>query len=454
MKYDYLKQVLKVLGLAIVLLLIIGHIPNLKFEYKHFSLLSDIQQKDTVSNDTDSLRTGGLDHITDSSDSTSLDSLLTEQPVCSEDGIVSIEDFSPDKQALKAFFDALQNNPKKEPVRIGFLGDSFIEGDIITSELRKQMQAAYGGTGIGFIPIVSPVAQCRKNIQQTAIGWTTQSMVYYKKADWTKFCLTGFYYRPAEGATLDLKFNNKDRANQASFFFINEKNTKITVEVSGGAPVEYSPEPSGELQSILLENSDLTSLKIKVSKVEGFTGIGLFLNNTTGVYVDNFSVRGSSGSVMITVNKGLTEQLSQKVPYDLLVIQYGLNVMTTEKTMYTSYRKLMINAINHLKECYPGVPLLLMSVGDRSSKGASGLSTHPGVLSLINAQREMAKETGIAFWNTYEAMGGEHSMIEFVKHTPPMAAKDYTHINYLGGDKVADEMFKSLMKEKARLMPR
>lgn len=112
----------------------------------------------------------------------------------------------------------------------------------------------------------------------------------------------------------------------------------------------------------------------------------------------------------------------------------------------------MISAIKHLQECYPGVPILMMSIGDKGSKSIDGINTHPGVLPLINTQRQIAKETGICFWNTYQAMGGEHSMIRFVNHVPPMAAKDYTHINVAGGDFIGERLYCALMWEQKRLI--
>ena len=37
------------------------------------------------------------------------------------------------------------------PVRVAYYGDSFIEGDILVSDLRELMQARYGGYGVGWI---------------------------------------------------------------------------------------------------------------------------------------------------------------------------------------------------------------------------------------------------------------------------------------------------------------
>lgn len=475
----YLKEGLTVLGATIVLLLLFGAIPDFEFKYKHFNILSDILKSDSLAEELDehttvellgngeellALVADSLKMVSSSEPSAQAvkDSLVAKPTLpdaktssfgASAEG-VTIEDYSSGKKALYPFYRALQNDIKTRPVRIGVLGDSFIEADIITAKLRKLLQSRYGGTGVGFVPIASPAAQYRQTIHHTFSGWTTFSMVYYKKADWKKFCLSGFYFTPnKEGASVTLKTVKNEPVTMISFFFINEKHTKVSVTINNQAPVEYRPESSESVQQLVFSDPAIQSVSIQVKQVEGFTAFGMYLNNTSGVYVDNFSVRGSSGSVLTTMSKELSTQLTQHVPYDLLVIQYGLNVIATDKKWYPSYKKLMVNAIQRLQECYPGVPILMMSVGDKGSKGAEGITTHPGVLPLIEAQRQAAGQAGIAFWNTYQAMGGEKSMAQFVDHKPPMAAKDYTHINYLGGDKIAEQLFESLMKDKARLNP-
>lgn len=69
---------------------------------------------------------------------------------------VQIEDFSTGRVGLVRFFSALNNIRELErPVRIAFLGDSFIEGDIVVADLRAAFQEQFGGNGVGFVPVYS-----------------------------------------------------------------------------------------------------------------------------------------------------------------------------------------------------------------------------------------------------------------------------------------------------------
>ena len=52
-----------------------------------------------------------------------------------------IEDYSVGHIGLKRFFAALRNSRQaNRPVRVAFLGDSFIEGDIVVADFRSGMQ--------------------------------------------------------------------------------------------------------------------------------------------------------------------------------------------------------------------------------------------------------------------------------------------------------------------------
>ena len=63
-------------------------------------------------------------------------------------GKTPIEDFSADGR-FASFCDTLIK--ANRTVRIAVLGDSFIEGDILTADLRERLQAAFGGRGTGFL---------------------------------------------------------------------------------------------------------------------------------------------------------------------------------------------------------------------------------------------------------------------------------------------------------------
>jgi hypothetical protein len=48
----------------------------------------------------------------------------------------------------------------------------------------------------------------------------------------------------------------------------------------------------------------------------------------------------------------------------------------------------------------------------------------------------------------YEAMGGENSIVKYVDSKPALAAKDYTHLTYWGGKKLAVKLANAILHER------
>lgn len=92
-------------------------------------------------------------------------------PIDPHDGeIIVMEDYSPDGNGLKRFKSALAQAGNRV-VRIAFLGDSYIEGDIFTQDVREKLQDQYGGCGVGYVNMYSEFPGFRRSITQSGSGW-------------------------------------------------------------------------------------------------------------------------------------------------------------------------------------------------------------------------------------------------------------------------------------------
>jgi lysophospholipase L1-like esterase len=107
----------------------------------------------------------------------------------------------------------------------------------------------------------------------------------------------------------------------------------------------------------------------------------------------------------------------------------------------------MAKLVNKLKTAFPGTPILLLSVSDRSQRKQGQFITMATIPLLIQAQEKIAFDNNLLFWNLFEAMGGENSMAEFANSKPALANKDYTHLNFAGGRKVGLSLARSFIHE-------
>ncbi len=363
---------------------------------------------------------------------------------------VRIEDYSIGHTGLKRFFSALNNRVyMNRPVRIAVLGDSFIEGDIMVADFRNEMQNKFGGNGVGFVPITSTAAQYRPTIDQKPEGWTTYSILQNKKQ---KYTLPGMVFE-SKSDRAKLLFKTSERYQRlkkvSSLKFIYEKNeaTKLQLIYSGSTDTIVDQLPSSTyLSQYVINNDSITDGQFLFTQSKGFKALGIALEDNKGVIVDNFSLRGNSGLMMEHFDPEYCASFSKVRPYDLIILQYGLNVIDGDMLQYGWYRTRMVEAIKHLQRCFPDSDILLLSLTDRANQYNGVFKTMPAVLALLHTQRLIAKQAGIPFWNMFGAMGGENSMVTYVEKG--WASKDYTHMSFRGGREIAKSLMKALMLEK------
>ena len=393
---------------------------------------------------------GGVDTLADSGAGRSNPALairddLLSVPRVSDTSVVQIVDYSPDCQMMAAFYHALAYEADTSTVRIAVLGDSFIEADIITADMREQLQITYGGRGVGFVPFSTPLSKYRGTVDHDHEGWTDYNLIKRKSVPEEyrdRFCISGMLSVPSEGAYSEycgVDFRQRiAECGTASLLFVNRDNTLLDVSVNGAPTVRYAPQAGESLQRIAVEcGGDISSLEVDVTQADGFIGYGVVLEDSVGVSVHNFSVRSNSGLALLGTSYDINSRLNDYMAYDMVILQYGLNAMSADVTNYTYYGRQLERIINYIKQCFPGSAIVVMSVGDRSTMENGHAVTMPAVKAMLRSQEAAARACGVGFWNTYEAMGGDNSMPKFVERK--WAAKDYTHIGYPGGKYIAEQ---------------
>ena len=91
--------------------------------------------------------------------------------------------------------------------------------------------------------------------------------------------------------------------------------------------------------------------------------------------------------------------------------------------------------IEEVQRAAPGVPILVASPLDRAIKGSDGeLKTSPVIERIILGQHAAAMEHGVAFWNTFEAMGGRGTMAKWRHTRPQLGNNDLSHPTPAGAE--------------------
>ncbi len=366
--------------------------------------------------------------------------------------ITPIEEFfeGSDNSPMSQFYEKLLAG--KSSVRVAFMGDSFVEGDILTADLRELMQDSFHGLGVGYAPVASPFTGFRQTIKTQSKGWTPYNIMQLKNVPSPysdDFFVSGWVAQASEGASTRWEMTERRRhlqeCRRVRLLFISREESVVSIKLNDGEERTFSFDADNVVRQIVIEEPSIRSLEMKVLKgAAGFTGIGAEFDDTQGISIDNFSIRSNNGQAMFRSSPSVNAQINNMRPYDLVILQYGLNIMQAERTNYSLYAEQVEKMIGYVRSCFPGAAVLVMGVSDRSQKDESGIAPMRSAVNLTEWQRTAAEKCGAAFWNTYEAMQRKGGMTEFVNKN--WAGKDYTHINYAGGREIARELYYAFLQ--------
>ena len=351
---------------------------------------------------------------------------------------------------LKPFFDAL-NKAKKRKVRIAHYGDSIIGGDLITQDIRDELQAEFGGSAPGFLAIASKDIKFRmttkhsfpekdwktvrvfSNLRRAPIGINTN--VYTPKGKtWVEYETTPHYKR-LDGYNEAVLFYSDAKPSSIQYKYGNEKAKFVKLDTSPG--LHTAKFKSGKKEK---------KLHIDFSMKDQANIFGVSLEAGNGIYVDNFPMQGRSGASLEKIPVEEFQAFNKELDYKLIILQFGLNVIGKIERTAKKYQNEMVSVVKHLQKAFPNTGILLVGVNDKGFKKGQKITTDPSVKKLLAVQMGVVKKTNIAFWNLFEAMGGENSMQHWVKANPPLAWGDYTHFNNQGAKKVAKLLSEALIE--------
>lgn len=350
---------------------------------------------------------------------------------------------------LEKFYKSLfvLEKDKNAKVQIAYYGDSMNDGDLIVQDLRKLFQEKYGGKGVGFVNIYSESARSRGSVfHNYSDNWLHSS--FLKRINSQSLGISGYV---AFADTLKTEtwvsyiasnLPSKSRLYNPTLYYGKSDSAKIYIDRKG-VRTEIKLKGKNFLNTYKISSSALYKLKLYF-KTNDTPIYGINFATKNGIHIDNFSTRGNSGLGLTLLRYNLMQQFQRKLSYDLIILQFGNNVMSKKHSNYSWYKKGMKRAINHLQKTFKKADVLVFSVADKSRKYGTEMKTDSAVYELLKAQYFTAKESNSSFLSLYELMGGKNTMIKWVEEKPIKANKDYTHFNITGSKEISKLIFDEL----------
>ena len=282
------------------------------------------------------------------------------------------------------------------------------EGDLIVKDFTSYFQEKFGGQGVGLVNITSESAASRSSItHEFSKNWKTQSYLKVKRPS-KPFGVNGhvfFANDTSNVAWVKYKANNtrfSSELNKPTLFYGSSSNKEGRISYTIGTDtISKKLTPNGLVNSMVLSEGNLKSIKVNFKKADSIPFYGFNFDDGKGVHVDNFSNRGNSGLPIGSFDVATMRAFHAKLDYDLIVLQYGANVLNYGTLNYSWYEKRMAKVVAHLQECFPGVTVLVISTADKSTKYDMEMKTDSAVIPLKTAQKHYAIKSQANFENLY-----------------------------------------------------
>jgi lysophospholipase L1-like esterase len=361
-----------------------------------------------------------------------------------------------DREFLKDLFERFDACRKQnEIIHILHYGDSQIEGDRITGYIRQKMQEKFGGEGPGLLPAVQPIPSF--SVAQTASEHIERYIIsgnLQNKLPSRRYGALGQVGMVADESFISVQVRNWKQTfeNVRTFrkvrLFVGRPDAHFKADlIVPGRPVARQrvkdrKAPAGVLTWDLDEPAKKFTLKLHGSGEV----YGMAVDGASGIAVDNIPFRGSSGTFFTAMDSTVLGAMLRELNTQLILLEFGGNmtpVLRNAKAI-ENYKQQMSRQIALLKRLCPGAKILLIGPADMSTKVNGKLQTYPRLAEMTEALKEAALQQHAAFWNMYEVMGGENSMVDWVKNTPPLAAPDYIHFSPKGAERIAGLFCESL----------
>lgn len=370
-----------------------------------------------------------------------------------------IEQHIENPDALRPFFAALEQTARREAhaiTRIAHYGDSSIATDLITHTVRRRMQRRFGDAGHGF-HLVSrgTMPYAHRDVKHRAgDGWQLRQIVASQDRHgiygyggvsfqpngtgaWAKFATDSD--APVGGRVSRFQIYYRTQPNGGRLRYQIDDSERQELETRGdhGDAVEVVEVPDGPHE-----------LEIRAGGGGPVRLYGVALErDVPGVVYDSLGLVGARARRLLNYDAAhVARQMELRQP-DLVILGFGGNEADDPVHRVDSYEAEMVQVIQRMRAGRQDAACLVFAPLDQARRDEHGrVETIETIPRIVAAQEAAARRAGCAFYNTFEAMGGEGAMAAWSRARPRLALSDYRHATPAGYEAIGNMFYKALLE--------
>ena len=374
-----------------------------------------------------------------------------------EYGGISVYIEDPTGRGMRAFYEALEKTARARDgaiTRVGHYGDSSIATDLLTSTIRDDLQARFGDAGHGFVLAAKGyIPYKHRGIRQSSNpeDWDVREVVRRQDRN-GRYGYGGVQSRAEPGAWAWIGTAKRgDVGTKASRF-----------------DIYYEAQPHGGTFSVRLDKGEreivstksdilgdgVYSIKapdgphrINLRYLRGgpvnFYGV-VVERNGPGVVYDSLGLVGARANRLLNFDAEHIKSQLERRGVNLIVLGFGGNEASdnrTEEAFYQDYRQVL----RRMRQGREDLSCLVFAPLDQARRHRGRIRTLPTLALIVEAQRRAAFDAGCAFYDTWQAMGGQGAMRRWYKARPRLAMGDFRHATPAGYEIIGNMFYKALL---------
>ena len=334
---------------------------------------------------------------------------------------VPVDSVTDSRMFLAAFYASLSESGSKV-VRVLHYGDSQIEEDRMSQQIREALQSRYGGRGCGLMPLAQTIPN--KTVKQ-------------------QLRMNGRFVQAAQGPRRYLVYGLKrDQRNDGLYGVMGQVTMMNDSLVKGSEELTavctpLIPTAAYTRWRVFADTSVHYSFAGDTVSLSGRGAVyGLSQESETGVIVDNIPMRGCLGLVFTKMDKTQLETFYREQNVRLIIMQFGGNAIPFNENPGTisGIVKGLRQQVQYVRECAPEASILFIGPSDMMRQVDGEWESYPMVPYMDRLLRKMALEENIAYFSLFRWMGGTGSMQRWKEIG--LAGEDGVHF-YRGGARKA-----------------
>ncbi len=351
---------------------------------------------------------------------------------------------------LKPFYRALARNDRATPVRVLHYGDSTLAGDGISKTVRARLKSQFGDGGPGFfVAGMDPRWMRRDDVRVTREGqWDVYTILH--GGNQGRYGLGGIVAKPRSAGQVRVSPPRSGQSLGQRLEIYTQKVRKpeaLRVQINGQAVTAQRLEHASLDQWVVDHERDIVTAEIRVGE-SGLELYGLVLEAKGGLTWETTAVVGvSNGSFRQFNAVHLAEQTQTRRP-DLIVVTLGGNdagngaVVSGEGKVY---REGFTRVLQLLRQGAPQAACLVMSPLDQGTLGDDGrIYSKRAMARIVELQRQVSREQGCAFWDTWSFMGGQNAFARWLEQG--LAWTDLMHLTERGLNRIGQGLSNALIQ--------